>query len=409
MRQPLAVVLSSFVWSTTAVAQSPWSVPVLETALNSTAADTGVNLSFDGLTLCFGSFRSGNWEIWTSTRSFPGGPWAPPVIVAELGDAAVEDQPFLTVGGVEIYFTSSRPGGAGGSDILRSTRASTSLPWDPPTWVTEINSSAADSAFSITADGLEAYFLTTGWGAPFAPQNAIFRATRTSPALPFGTPALVTELSNGNTHRDCEISFDGLTITYTEFISPRLKVLQATRPDRSTPFGPIVVLTEFDTTGTSQGVFSFSMSSSGDEAILAAGFASAAGGQEIMNTRRSVPYGVGCGGLAHTCTAPVLGAPWDLTTTNIDPLSPISITFFGTTQVSIPLAPFGAPGCTALVDNVVASPSSPNVGGSSLLSVPVPLDPALSGAVFNTVSLCLTLGNPLNIYLSNGMRSTLGF
>lgn len=408
MRQSLAVVLSPLAFTITAMAQSSWSVPALQTALNSTASDTGVNLSFDGLTAHFASFRSGNWEIWSSTRPFVGGPWTTPVNVVELGDAAVDDQPFLAIGGLEIFFTSSRAGGAGGPDILRSTRASTAVAWDPPQFVIELNSAASDSGFSMTADGLEAYFLTTGWGAPFAPQNAIFRATRTSPALPFGTPTLVTELSNANTHRDCEISFDGLTITYTEFISPRLKVLQATRPDRSSPFSAPVVLTEFDTVGTLQGVFSFSLSSSGDEALLAAGFAVAAGSQEIMSTRRSLPYGQGCGGLAHTCTAPVLGASWDLTTTNIDPVSPIAITFFGTTQVSIPLAAIGAPGCTALVDGVVASPSSPNVGGSSLVSVPVPLDPALSGAVFNTISLCLTLGNPLNIYLSNAMRSTLG-
>ena len=54
--------------ATTLAAQSGWSVPVLETALNSTAADTGPHLSLDGVTLHFGSYRTTNWEIWSSTR-----------------------------------------------------------------------------------------------------------------------------------------------------------------------------------------------------------------------------------------------------------------------------------------------------------------------------------------------------
>lgn len=394
-----------------AAAQSSWSAPTFEPVLNSTAADSGPHLSFDGLTLYFASFRSSNWEIYASTRTAPGAAWSAPALVTELGGSGTEDQPFLAVGDLEIYFSSTRAGGAGGSDIMRSTRASTALPWGVPTFVTELNGAGAESAFSVTADGLEAYLLTTSWGAPAAPNNAIFRATRASTALPFSTPTLVAELSNSNTHRDCEIAPDGLSIVYTEFVSPRLKVMYASRPDRVSPFAAPVVWTEFDNVGTTTGVYSFTRSLAGDEAFLAAAFATAAGGQEIMTTRRSLPYGDGCGvaaPLALAATAPVLGANWDFTTSNIDPVSPIAITFFGLVETAIPLAGIGAPGCFANVDSLLTSLAGANVSGSAVLSVPVPAAPALTGFALKAQSVCLTLGNSLGLYTSNGVRGTLG-
>jgi hypothetical protein len=391
--------------------QSPWSPPTAVTTLKSTAADSGPNLSFDGLTVHFASFRSGDWEIYTASRPAPGAAWTAPTQVTALGGTGTDDQPFLAVGDLEIWFASNRAGGAGGFDILRSTRAGVAAPWNPPTFVTELNSSGSESAFSVTADGLEAFVLSTGWGAPAAPNNAIFRATRAATNLPFGTPTLVTELANTNTHRDCEIAADGLTIVYTEFVSPRLKVLVATRPDRVSPFGAPVVWTEFDTVGTATGVVGFSLAATGDEALLAAGFAAAAGGQELMSTRRSVPYGAGCGGaapLALAASVPLLGSSWDFTTTAIDPVSPLAITFFGLTATTIPLTPLGAPGCSAHVDTLLTSLGAASVGGSATVSIVVPAAPALTGFALTAQSACLTLGNTLGIYTSNGVRGMLG-
>lgn len=401
---PLLLTASGF-------AQSAWSPPTAVTTLNSTAADSGPHLSFDGTTVHFASFRSGDWEIYTATRTAVGQPWSAPTLVSALGGTGTDDQPFLAVGDLEIYFASNRTGSAGGFDILRSTRPAVLAPWSTPTFVTELNSSGSESAFSMTADGLEAFFLSTGWGAPAAPNNAIFRATRAATNLPFGTPTLVTELANSNTHRDCQITPDGLGIVYTEFVSPRLKVLFATRPDRNTPFGTPVVWTEFDNVGTATGVFGFALATSGDEALLAAGFAAAAGGQELMSTRRSVPYGIGCGGgapLALAAGVPLLGSNWDFTTSAIDPVSPLAITFFGLLVTTIPLDPLGAVGCSAHVDSLLTSLAATNVGGSATVTIAVPASAALAGFTLTAQSVCLTLGNSLGIYTSNGVHGMLG-
>lgn len=288
-------------FASTLAAQAGWSVPVLEPTLNSTSADTGPNLSLDGLTLHFASQRGGNWEIWSSTRVAPGAPWSPPVQEMALGGGTVEDQPFLSADGLEILFSSTnRSGGAGSSDLMRATRATPTSPWGTPTFVTEVNSTLAESAPSMTADGLELFFYSTGWGNPSGNNNSLFVATRAANVLPFGTPTLVTEFSNSNTHRDAEVSADGLSIVFTEYVSPRIQVMYSERVSRTAPWAPAVVLTEFSNVGTSLGVYSFTRSYGGDEALLAAGFPTASGGQEILSTSFTGLVHQGIAGLGST-------------------------------------------------------------------------------------------------------------
>lgn len=271
-------------------AQSGWSPPVLEAALNSTASDAGPHLSADGTTLHFASIRSGTtagaWEIYSSFRPWSWMPWSPPVLEAALSDpTATDDQPFLSADSTEIWF--SRLLAPNGFEIMRAVRAGFGAPWGTPAPVVEVNGTGSESSPSVTADGLELYFLTTSWGAPSAPNNAIFRATRPSTAVPFGTPTVVNEVLTPNTHRDCEVSSDGLSLVYTEFLPApvsRLRVFEARRTSRSLPFGTPMPLAEFDGVGTSTGVFSFSRSFTGHEAVLAANFGTN-GAQELMTTR----------------------------------------------------------------------------------------------------------------------------
>jgi hypothetical protein len=271
-----------------AAAQSGWSPPSLVTSLNSTAADSGANLSADGLTAHWASFRSGDWEIWSAQRATRSAPWGAPVLETALSDStAVDGEPALSADGLTIYLGSMRPGGAGSFDILRATRATPSAPWGTPSFVTEVNSAFAESSPTITADGLELYFLTTGWSAPNPPQNSIHVARRANTGSPFGTPALVAELASPNTHRDVDISPDGLNIVYTQYDpgTARLRVHRAERASRGAPFGTPVVLTEFDRVGTATGVYALSRTRDGLEALLSVGFPSGSGGQELMTTR----------------------------------------------------------------------------------------------------------------------------
>ena len=122
-------------------------------------------------------------------------------------------------------------------------------------------------------------------------------------------------------------------------------------------------------------------------------------------------YGSGCGSpapLALSSTAPVLGTNWTFTTTSIDPVSPVVITFFALSQTSLPLDPLGAVGCSALVDTLVTSATTPNLGGTSVVGLPLPGSVAFAGTVITAQSVCFTFGNPLGLYTSNGLLGTLG-
>ena len=78
-------------------------------------------------------------------------------------NSSVNDfDPTITGDGLTMFFTSDRPGGVGGEDFWMTTRASaTDTAWTAPVDVTDINSTGADGAASISLDGKTIYFATS--------------------------------------------------------------------------------------------------------------------------------------------------------------------------------------------------------------------------------------------------------
>lgn len=82
----------------------------------------------DGLILLFASNRSPasgtNLDLYEARRAGIGGEFAAPVRLAEPVNSPGEDRPgSLSADGCTMYFTSNRPGGAGGFDVYRARRA----------------------------------------------------------------------------------------------------------------------------------------------------------------------------------------------------------------------------------------------------------------------------------------------
>lgn len=244
-----------------------WSPPMPEPVLNSSMPDAFPCLSFDGRTLLFASSRSRDWDIYSATRSGPGMPWSTPTLVLGPSVPVYQDtNPFLTADGLELWFDSSwRPGGSGASDLLVCRRSSPQGPWGPAVPVVELNSLFDEYAPSLTGDGLEIYFLSTGWGNPGGVWPSIFRATRASRNEPFGTPTLVVELLTMRAHRDVEVSYDGLSLAWVEFAEQGLgfQVGHAERAARDAPWNPPAVWSELG-----HAVIGISRSVTGDEAIV---------------------------------------------------------------------------------------------------------------------------------------------
>ena len=117
-------------------------------------------------------------------------------------------------------------------------------------------------------------------------------------------------------------------------------------------------------------------------------------------------------GLALDSNPPVLGSGWNLTTSNIDPASPISITFFGDARLDpgLPLTFIGlpAPGCSVYINTILGNLVGFNVAGASTVTLPIPGTMSLTGAIVTAQSISLTTLNAANLLTSNGVEGRLG-
>jgi len=105
--------------STRPTLSDPWSTPVnLGSTVNSSAWDYAPALSADGLSLFFTSLRSGNYEIWLTTKATKDDPWGEPVNLGPVVNSPVDGgNPYISADGSTLYFGSERPGGSGGNDL----------------------------------------------------------------------------------------------------------------------------------------------------------------------------------------------------------------------------------------------------------------------------------------------------
>jgi hypothetical protein len=142
-----------------------WSTPAnLGCAINSSAGEASPSLT--DTELYFSSARAGGpggSDIYVS--AFDGSSFASPVLEASLNTSADDSRPNLRRDGLEIFFDSTRAGGVGGIDIWTATRASTSDPWSTPTNLgADVNSSGNDLRASLSWDATTLYFGSTRAG-----------------------------------------------------------------------------------------------------------------------------------------------------------------------------------------------------------------------------------------------------
>ena len=66
-----------------------------------------------------------NGDLWVSTRETTSQPWSKPVSLGPAINTDADDSfPSLSCEGTELFFASTRPGGAGGEDLYVATRKS---------------------------------------------------------------------------------------------------------------------------------------------------------------------------------------------------------------------------------------------------------------------------------------------
>lgn len=137
----------------------PTSIPNLATA----NVEEDPWMSHDGLELYVGYLATASptgYDVVVSRRVATNQVWPPPVRVLEVSSTTADWTPRLYGDGTILYLSSDRSGAAGGFDVWRSQRGSRVEAWSLPTRVadTAINTVANDRALSYCRGGERGVF-----------------------------------------------------------------------------------------------------------------------------------------------------------------------------------------------------------------------------------------------------------
>jgi hypothetical protein len=187
----------SDIWvSKRASVEDDWGAPEnLGPLVNSSEVDRYAFLSADGLELYFHSNRPGGYgmcDLYVTRRATRTSPWeAANNVGPKVNSSQDEVIPSVSPDGLELYFSSNRPGGYGngdfgGGDLYVSTRATPDDPWgDPVNLGPAVNSPGGDVAGSLSPDGLLMFFSSDRPGAhPWGDGYVTRRASRSAPWQP---------------------------------------------------------------------------------------------------------------------------------------------------------------------------------------------------------------------------------
>lgn len=120
-------------------------------------ADAGTGTREDGESA--EDAASGAPAVDASTPSGGGVRLAAPTAISELTmDDPSDDDPALTSDLLVMYFNSKREGGAGKEDIWLTTRARADQPWAAPRPASELNTDQRETGIALSADGLTLWF-----------------------------------------------------------------------------------------------------------------------------------------------------------------------------------------------------------------------------------------------------------
>jgi len=193
----------------------PFGTPQNLGTVNSAFDEEDVEIAADGLTVYFASDRTGglgNLDLWYATRTSTGQSFGAPQNLVELSTSSLDRDPAASADGLALFFASSRPGGSGGNDIWVATRPNATAPFGTPVNVSEVNSSSGDDNPAISSDGLELYFTSGRPGG--SGSYDLWVARRSAVTLPFDPPENLNVLNTTALDADPTISGDGLALYF---------------------------------------------------------------------------------------------------------------------------------------------------------------------------------------------------
>jgi hypothetical protein len=199
---------------TRASVEDVWGAPQnLGPIVNTASNDLGAFVTVDGLELYFQSNRPGgygNADIYVTRRATPTSPWGPATNLGpKVNGSFAEVWPTVSPDGLELYVSSSRPGGLGGPDVYVSKRATTQDPWsDPASLGPAVNSPGGELFTRLSPDGLLLFFSSDRPGG-FGKYGEGYVARRASRSAPWQPAVNLGPIVNATTFNWPLVSPDG--------------------------------------------------------------------------------------------------------------------------------------------------------------------------------------------------------
>lgn len=132
-------------------------------------------------------------------RCNPVAAFGKPVALTSLDTSADEEHADLSADELTIYFSSTRPGGAGGFDIYQATRSSTAEPFGNLVPVPGVNTAGDERTPRMAGNGLSMYAMTAAAGVPGL---HIALATRANVTVAFTGLRMVANINNATNSAD---------------------------------------------------------------------------------------------------------------------------------------------------------------------------------------------------------------
>ncbi|MBX3234007.1 MAG: hypothetical protein KIT84_33295 [Labilithrix sp.] len=210
-------------------------------------------------------------------RCDPNKPFGAPVPLAGMSTSVHETGAALTGDELEIFF--QRTSGLDGGTILRATRTSIDVDFDPPQEVTELGTSGLLYSPSVTADGLSLFY------AQLDPQKGfrIMNATRTTRGRQFDRILDVARIAAGAEDTFPFVTGDGRALFFTRDIAAkRGRIFRAERDD----LGEYVQPKQVDELASSAAEESVAVTADGLRVFFGSSRAGGLGEMDIWTARR---------------------------------------------------------------------------------------------------------------------------
>lgn len=217
----------------------PWSAPAAVTVAATQAIEDDVTLTSNALEMVYGIANptTGKKDLYYTSRTSIGAPWAPVVQLPFDLAASSEEAPRFSIDDRTLYFASDRPANDGNLNIFSVTHtpASTS-PWGTPQAVAPLTTAVTEKWLSSCSGGHYVVVQSTAAG-----DTDLFEGTLGSTAPP--TPISVLNTTASET--GAFLTADCLTLYFASFRVTPERIYVSHRASLGSPWQPPVQVNDF--------------------------------------------------------------------------------------------------------------------------------------------------------------------